>query len=104
MDEKAREGMTPQQFAKYGLLRLGTGQDLERIVKGGAPRRIAPTEEILALKPELRPRDSFFYLLLLIGCACQPRERAGVGDFNYPIKKSPSTCLEKWKGPLFFDL
>jgi len=55
MDEKAREGMTPQQFAKYGLLRLGTGQDLERIVKGGAPRRIAPTEEILALKPELRP-------------------------------------------------
>jgi transposase len=55
MNEKAREGMTPQQFAKYGLLRLGMGQDLERIVKGGAPRRIAPTEEILALKPELRP-------------------------------------------------
>ena len=48
-------GMTPQQFAKYGLLRLGIGQDLERIVKGGGPRRIAPTEEILALKPELAP-------------------------------------------------
>jgi hypothetical protein len=55
MDEKARKGMTRQQFAKYGLLRLGIGQDLERIVKGGVPRRIAPTEEILALKPELRP-------------------------------------------------
>ena len=55
MDEKSRGGMTPQQFAKYGLLRLGIGQDLERIVKGGAPRRIAPTEEILALKPELAP-------------------------------------------------
>jgi len=55
MNEKSRHGMTPQQFAKYGLLRLGVGQDLERIHRGGAPRRIAPTEEILALKPELSP-------------------------------------------------
>ena len=55
MDKKSRDGMTPQQFAKYGLLRLGIGQDLERIVRGGAPRRLAPTEEILALKPELVP-------------------------------------------------
>ena len=55
MDEKSRHGMTPQQFAKYGLLRLGIGQYLVRIVKGGATRRIAPTEEILALKPELAP-------------------------------------------------
>jgi len=55
MDEKSRDGMTPQQFAKYGLLRLGIGQNLERIKRGGALRRIAPTEEILALKPELAP-------------------------------------------------
>jgi transposase len=55
MDEKSRKGMTPQQFAKYGLLRLGVGQDLERIERGGAFRRIAPTAEILALKPELTP-------------------------------------------------
>jgi len=55
MDKKSRQGMTPQQFAKYGLLRLGIGQDMQRIVRGGAPRRIAPTEEILALKPELAP-------------------------------------------------
>jgi len=34
---------------------LGTGQELERIYKGGATRRIASTEEILALKPELAP-------------------------------------------------
>ncbi len=53
--EEARQGLTRQQFAKYGLLRLGIGQDLERIVKGGGPRRIAPTEEVLALKPELAP-------------------------------------------------
>jgi len=53
--EEGRQGLTRQQFAKYGLLRLGIGQDLERIVKGGGPRRIAPTEEVLALKPELAP-------------------------------------------------
>ena len=28
LDEKARKGMTRQQFAKYSLLRLGVGQDL----------------------------------------------------------------------------
>ena len=55
MDEGSRKGMASQQFAKYGPLRLGVGQELERIVRGGAPSRIAPTEEILALKPELRP-------------------------------------------------
>jgi transposase len=55
MDKKSRKGMTPQQFAKYGLLRLGIGQNMQRIVRGGASRRIAPTEEILALKPELAP-------------------------------------------------
>jgi len=44
--------MTRQQFAKYGLLRLGKGLDLTRIVRNGLPRRIAPTEEVLALLPE----------------------------------------------------
>ena len=58
MDEKALNGMTRQQFAKYGLLRLGVGQDLTRIVKSGLPRRIAPTDEVLKLKPELRPPNS----------------------------------------------
>jgi len=55
MDEKALQGMTRQQFAKYGLLRLGAGQDLERIVRNGLPRRLAPTHEVLSLKPDLRP-------------------------------------------------
>ena len=55
MDEKALNGLTRQQFVKYGLLRLGVGQDLTRIVRSGLPRRIAPAEEVLALKPELRP-------------------------------------------------
>lgn len=54
MDENALRGMTRQQFVKYGLLRLGAGQHLTRFVRSGTPRRIAPTEEVLALKPELR--------------------------------------------------
>jgi len=53
MDEEALRGMTRQQFAKYGLLRLGKGLDLTRIVRNGLPRRIAPTAEVLALLPEL---------------------------------------------------
>ena len=53
MDKSAKRGMTNQQFAKYGLLQLGRGEQLTRIVKGGQPRRIAPKEEVLALMPEL---------------------------------------------------
>jgi len=53
IDKSAHNGLTNQQFAKYGLLQLGRGEHLTRIVKGGRPRRIAPTEEVLALKPEL---------------------------------------------------
>jgi transposase len=53
MDQSAKRGMTNQQFAKYGLLQLGRGEHLTRIVKGGQPRRIAPKEQVPALKPEL---------------------------------------------------
>jgi len=53
MDEEALRGMTRQQFAKYGLLRLGKGIHLTRIIRNGLPRRIAPTDEVLALLPEL---------------------------------------------------
>jgi len=55
MDKTALNGMTNQQFAKYELLQLKKGENLTRIVKGGLPRRIASKEEVLALKPELRP-------------------------------------------------
>ena len=57
MDEKARHGLTRQQFAKYGLLRLGVGQEITRIVRSNLPRRLAPSAEVLQLKPELRPPD-----------------------------------------------
>jgi transposase len=53
IDKRAHNGLTNQQFAKYGLLQLGRGEQLTRIEKGGRPRRLAPTEEVLALKPEL---------------------------------------------------
>ncbi|MBL7163672.1 MAG: IS110 family transposase [Anaerolineales bacterium] len=55
MDEVALRGMTRQQFVKYGLLRLGAGHDLTRFVRNGTPRRIASSDEVLALKPDLRP-------------------------------------------------
>jgi len=54
VDKTALAGMTPQQFAKYGLVRLGVGVQLTRIVRSGSPRRIAPVEEVLALRPELK--------------------------------------------------
>jgi len=53
MDKSALRGLTNQQFAKYGLLQLGRGEQLTQIVKGGQPRRIAPKEQVLALMPEL---------------------------------------------------
>ena len=53
MDKEALRGMTRQQFAKYGLLRLGKGIHLTRIVRNGLPRRIAPADEVLTLLPEL---------------------------------------------------
>ena len=55
IDKEALNGMSHQQFAKYGLIHLGKGKQLTRIVRGGRPRRIAPLEEVLALKPELKP-------------------------------------------------
>ena len=53
IDKDALNGMTRQQFAKYGLMRLGVGVQLTRIVRGNYPRRLAHAEEVLALKPEL---------------------------------------------------
>jgi transposase len=57
MDKSAKRGLTNQQFAKYGLLQLGRGEQLTRIVKGGQPRRIAAKEEVLALMPELSSKE-----------------------------------------------
>jgi len=55
MNAEALRGLTRQQFVKYGLIRLGAGQHLTRIVRNGFPRRIAPAAEVLKLRPDLRP-------------------------------------------------
>jgi len=57
MDPKALNGLTRQQFIQYGLLRLGVGQHLTRIERKGVPRRIAPANQVLALRPDLKPPD-----------------------------------------------
>ena len=54
MDEKALRGMTRQQFAKYGILRLGVGENITRIERNGVPRRVAPAAEVYALRPGLK--------------------------------------------------
>jgi transposase len=48
-----RGGLTTRQFVRYQLMHLGLGQDLTHVVRGGARHLIAPSEEVLALKPEL---------------------------------------------------
>ena len=43
IDKTALNGMTTQQFAKYGLMRLGKGEHLTRIMKGGLPPAVRLT-------------------------------------------------------------
>jgi hypothetical protein len=55
LDENDRDGLTrQQQFARYYLMRLGIGLNLERIVLDPKhPRRLASEAELLVLRPEL---------------------------------------------------
>ena len=54
MDDEARDGLTRQQFARYYLMRLGSGHDLTRIALNPKyPRKLASEAELLALRPEL---------------------------------------------------
>ncbi len=58
LTDAQRGGLTSRQFVRYGLLQLDLGHDLTHIITGKATRRaIAPPEELLALRPELRPAD-----------------------------------------------
>jgi hypothetical protein len=57
LTNEQRGGLTSRQFIRYHLLRLNLGRDLTHVVRGGAKRLIAPPEEVLALRPELRPPD-----------------------------------------------
>lgn len=49
-----RQGMTRPQFARYYLMRLGIGNELKRVALNPEfPYKLASTEEVLALRPEL---------------------------------------------------
>jgi transposase len=54
VNESDRDGLTRQQFARYYLMRLGIGHELERIALDPKhPRRLASEAELLVLRPEL---------------------------------------------------
>lgn len=58
VDENDRDGLTRQQFARYYLMRLGIGHDLERIALNPKyPRKLASEAELLALRPELNQTE-----------------------------------------------
>jgi transposase len=50
------QGLSRRQFVRYHLMRLGLGQDLTHIVRGGTKRPLAPVAEVLQLRPELQVR------------------------------------------------
>ncbi len=51
-----RGGMTSGQFTRAQLMRLGLGEELRHIKRGGARRRVADKEEVLALQAAQRER------------------------------------------------
>jgi hypothetical protein len=54
LSEEDRDGLTRQQFARYYVMRLGIGHDLERVALDPRhPRKLASEAELLALRPEL---------------------------------------------------
>jgi transposase len=54
LSEEQRGGLTTRQFIRAHLIRLGLGEELTHITRGGSKRRVATIEEVLALRPELR--------------------------------------------------
>jgi transposase len=53
-----RQGMTRPQFARYYLMRLGIGNELKRVALNPEfPYKLASVEEVLTLRPELRPPE-----------------------------------------------
>ncbi len=54
INENDRAGLNRQQFARYYLMQLGIGHELEKIMLDPKhPRRLASEAELLALRPEL---------------------------------------------------
>jgi hypothetical protein len=53
LKDEVRLGLTPKQFAKYSLMRLGVQTDVTSFMRGKVLRRIAPAEEVWARISEL---------------------------------------------------
>ena len=53
LGDEARLGLTPKQFAKYSLMRLGVQSDVTEFQRGKVLRRIAPRDEVLKRMSEL---------------------------------------------------
>jgi transposase len=54
LNDEQRGGLSSRQFIRAHLIRLGLGDELTHITRGGTRRRLATIEEVLALRPELR--------------------------------------------------
>jgi transposase len=54
LTDEQRGGLSSRQFIRVHLIRLGLGEDLTHITRGGTKRGLATIEEVLALRPELR--------------------------------------------------
>jgi transposase len=58
LSDEQRGGLSSRQFIRFQLMRLGLGQDLTHITRGGTRRPLATIEEVLALRPELNKRPN----------------------------------------------
>ena len=54
LSDEQRGGLSSRQFIRAQLIRLGLGEELTHITRGGTRRPLATIEELLALRPELR--------------------------------------------------
>jgi transposase len=54
LSDEQRGGLSSRQFIRAHLLRLGIGDELTHIRRGGTKRPLATIEEVLELRPELR--------------------------------------------------
>jgi transposase len=58
LSDQQRGGLCSRQFIRAQLMRLGLGEELRHITRGGTRRPLATIEEVLALRPELRDPPS----------------------------------------------
>jgi hypothetical protein len=54
LSDEQRGGLSTRQFIRAHLLRLGIGDELTHISRGGTKRPLASSQEVLQLLPELR--------------------------------------------------